>query len=184
VGLIEFAQTRLVGHSPEITDPLLVLLAALALVALGRHDAAHRESLPVVPDRRAPGPAAPPAGRNRRATAWVKLEVALRPEQRERLGRLSRQRGESVSGAARRALAAFVEETQGSGEVGVPGPPDAADGGRADSVIETVNLPGDLFESLVALSHGAGTSVGALTRAIIDGFLDGQAGDEGRRGDT
>lgn len=36
VGLIEFAQTRFVGHSPEITDPLLVLLASFALSMLDR----------------------------------------------------------------------------------------------------------------------------------------------------
>ena len=38
VTAIEFAQTRFVGHSPEITDPLLVLSAALALIALEKHE--------------------------------------------------------------------------------------------------------------------------------------------------
>ena len=53
VGLIEFAQTRLVGHTPEITDPLLVLLAALAILVLEREDAARaippREARPPTP---------------------------------------------------------------------------------------------------------------------------------------
>ncbi|MDA8959686.1 VanZ family protein [bacterium] len=45
VGLIEFAQTRLVGHTPEVTDPFLVLLASLAIAILQREDAARALAL-------------------------------------------------------------------------------------------------------------------------------------------
>lgn len=39
VAMIEFAQTRFIGHTPEITDPILVILIALTLHALKTNEA-------------------------------------------------------------------------------------------------------------------------------------------------
>ncbi len=39
VAMIEFAQTRFIGHTPEITDPILVILIALTLHALKTKEA-------------------------------------------------------------------------------------------------------------------------------------------------
>jgi len=182
VALVEFAQTRVAGHYPEITDPLLVILASLALVALQRHDSAR--ALPRADGqahtwKSASRPASPQRGQTPRAVGWVKLAVSMGPAQRDQLGRLAEEWGVSVSGAARRIIAASVEESSTSDRRAEAAEPAPTDGPTRGLVTETVNLQGDHFEALLQIAHDSGRSVAILTCSMIDEYLAGPRGEDG-----
>lgn len=181
VGLIEFAQTRVVGHSPEITDPLLVILASFALLALEKHDSADARFQPHGATRATESAIQPldsRRGQAPRTTGWVKLAVALRPERWEALGRLAEEWGVSVSGATRRAIASSVGGAHGS----APGAAAASLARPLEEkhglVTETVNLQGDHFEALLQLAHDSGKTVESLTRSMVNQFLDRSGNDD------
>ena len=56
LSLIEFAQTFFTRHTPEITDPLLLVLAALTMLALTRREALSAEPVSAGGDARAEAP--------------------------------------------------------------------------------------------------------------------------------
>ena len=104
---IEIAQTRLVGHTPEITDPMLVLFAAFALVMISEHSA---RSQPVASTATAEH--VREARRSaRQEERWVTHTVNLHDEQIRFLEELANEMGGTVSRATRRIVANFIEES-------------------------------------------------------------------------
>ncbi len=196
VALIEFAQTRLAGHTPESTDPLLLLLAALALLSLQRQE---RSTAVAVarergPQRRKSPPSVPGNGNH----AWVPLRVNLRREQYDLLRQLALEMGVSVSGVMRLILQRFIEETTAPAtapnEQGIPVAAQvlrSAGGGLnsadrtghfhlADDrwVNRTVNLRGGQHEFLEGVSTAMHISLSATTRQIVARFIDRLEQDE------
>lgn len=199
VALIEFAQTTLAGHTPESTDPLLLLLAALALFSLERQDqrsaavAGGREGGP----RRSKSPRAVPGNGKR---AWVPQRVNLRREQYDLLRQLALEMGVSVSGVMRLIVRRFIEEITAPGDSrngsAVPAAAQAlrAAGGGSDSadrtghfhladdrwVNQTINLRGDQHEFLAGVATAMRVSISATTRQIVADFIDRLEQDEHR----
>ncbi len=196
VALIEFAQTRFAGHTPESTDPLLLLLAALALLSLQRQE---RSTAVAVarergPQRRKSPPSVPGNGNH----AWVPLRVNLRREQYDLLRQLALEMGVSVSGVMRLILQRFIEETTAPAtapnEQGIPVAAQVlrSAGGWLNSadrnghfhlaedrwVNRTVNLRGGQHEFLEGVSTAMHISVSATTRQIVARFIDRLEQDE------
>ena len=196
VGLIEVSQTRLIDHSPEITDPLLVLLASLAIFILEREDAARAAAPPAVqppgpkPEATAPLAAAirPPRARRQQIHAtpdWASLDLTLPPSQHEQLAQLAESRGVSVAGTATQVITHSLKrgslgakrEPPGldapSARSAQAGPADASPGARegqgaGGSIAITVRLRKDHLESLTRLAEGAGVSASEVAGAMIE----------------
>ena len=159
VTMIEIAQTRLVGHTPEITDPLLVIFAALALIALESQD-----------KKAAPG--------GRTSQRWVQQTINLREYQFEFLARMSQQMEVSVSRVSRRIIADFVDglEQEAASKVAAEEGMShtaiiAAAGDRERWVTQTINLHRNQFDFLARLAEEMGISVSRVSRRIITQFI-------------
>jgi len=190
VAIVEFAQMYFAGHTPEITDPLLVIFAAIALLALARHE----EQLVLVgqPDTssllRQPETAAKAFLRSRsHHKEWVNQSINLRGYQFDFLARLSQEMEISVSRVTRRIVAQFIEglEQDADATPGAAAERLATVGSTHDKATpeprkqwerwtnQSVNLRGYQFDFLLRLSQEMGISVSRATRRIIAHFIDG-----------
>jgi hypothetical protein len=118
--IIEFAQTRFIAHTPEITDPLLLIFAALTLMALEKHELA-RASGGREDTSRAINPPLVPAESNfspdTRREKWINQTIHLRGDQFDFLVRLSQEMGISISRVTRHIIAEFMEGLRESDEM-------------------------------------------------------------------
>jgi glycopeptide antibiotics resistance protein len=172
VAMVELAQTRLVGHTPEITDPLLVIFAAITLLVIQREDVKSGPvgrpdaSLPLVSPRK-----------NRRK--WVEQAVNLRGYQSEFLVQLSQEMGGNVSEAISRIVAEFVASLEQDSELEFWAQRDRAiesdtNGERREIwVTQSIKLQAKQYRFLFRLSQEMGVSVSRVTRRIVSRFIDG-----------
>jgi VanZ family protein len=181
VFVVELAQTRLPGHTPEITDPLLVLFAALALIMLSEHSSRAQVSR-LGPRKLHKNVTRHPGPNNRH---WVTHTINLREEQLHFLELMAKEMGASVSSVARRIVANSIENSDSEG---------LASGTVAAnySIIETqrirgnqrasnapvnwvrlaINLRRQQFEWLSRASHDLDISVSRVIRHIIMQFIE------------
>jgi VanZ family protein len=149
VMIVEMAQTRFDGHVPEITDPILVIGAALVLLVLER-----RETESVVRERR------------------ITQAIHIRRSQYKFLEELSRELGCSVSDAVRQIVAHFIEELgqdkESAANFNLSIPHDAYQ--ERWSTIE-INLRDEHFRFLTHLSNRMNISVSRVVRRIIKLFI-------------
>lgn len=173
---IEFAQIYLVGRTPELTDPLLVIFAALALVVVERHQGtavtaksgagASRES------------ATFKANSQRRVLMkirkhWVCQTINLQEHHAAFLAKLATELGVSVSGATRRIIEQFINGLELDAEL------ESKKGSNESSHTVTserwvpisVNLRRRHFDFLEQLGRELGMSVSGTVRLIIAHFV-------------
>lgn len=174
---IEWLQRYVIGHTPEITDPLLVVFAAIAIVALEKQEGENAET---------GGAASAPvlrvsSGRDRGdASTWHRQEINLRQQQMTLLSRLSLELDCSKSGVARKILDRFIHEfsgansgvqqalaeavAQGNGQPGAP----------AVEKWQTlaVNLTPTHVAYLTRVADAAEISVSRVLRRILQRFAD------------
>lgn len=194
VTTIEIAQTALVGHTPEITDPLLVVCAAMTLVVLHKQEdnsgllGSLRTSFETGRLGSARSSSTKPS---RLSRAWVNTFVNLRQYQAEFLRQLSQEMGVSVSAAIREIVAQRMAEPKN------PEPPTSTvidddsieirqirgkqerkgGGGRERWTKHSVNYRQEQFQHLSRMSEESGDSVSKITRQTIELFIDGLGDD-------
>lgn len=171
---IEFAQIYLIGRTPELTDPLLVVFAALALVAVERHEGtavaaenaagATREGTTIIADTLR-------GVLMKTRKQWVSQTINLKEHQSSLLSNLAREMGVSVSRVTRRIIEQFIEALDSDAGL-APG-----NGPHHDVVPErwvrvSVNFRRHQFEFLERLGQELGTSVSGTTRLIIAHFIN------------
>ena len=186
---IEWAQIYVVGHTPEVTDPVLIVFAALALLALERHDSQLRELAREIPQ--AATPIVSSLGSLDGATitmhrSWSAEVVNLRSQQQDFLASVAKEMGGSASGVARRIVASFIEEfSEDDSALPAAKPARITEPGGVDAAAadagpgwrqQTVNLKPAQMNYLQALSVTSGHSISKLVRRIIQRFMD-QLGD-------
>ena len=178
---VELLQTRLVGHTPEITDPILVLLAALALYSLSQ------QSLRIRPAGLAP--ARPHLRDNRqrelRNKHWITQTIDLHEDQYRFLGSLAEEMKISRSRVVRHIVRNFLKELDaapGTDRYNGNGIQEIADEtirrrrltGRESSqwVVLTVNLRGSHYKRLTSVAESQGISVSRAIRRIVARFIE------------
>ena len=187
---IEYSQTFLVGHTPEITDPLLVVLAAMALLAMNNQENRTTPDL----ETKTPSPSGSRVAisegdrdREKHHEKWVRQAANLRVDQFNFLKRLAEEMEMSVSRVIRQIIARFIEELDEDEEAETtvaPGKKLATvtvhesrlinyDTGRTRWVNHTVNLRGHQFDFLKRLSREMEISVSGAMRRIVADFIDG-----------
>ena len=180
VAITEFAQTRIVGHTPEITDPLLVIFAAIALSVLERHE--EKSATPGRPETVTESNVRP----KRHQEKWVSQSVNLREHQLDFLVRLSREMGVSTSRVIRRIIAQFIVGLEQ--DITIERQCDHINvehgNGREAWVNQSVNLKGGQFDFLVSLSQEMKISVSGLAREIVVQFINALDEDDESRGDN
>ena len=171
VTMVEFAQTRFYGHTPEITDPLLVVFAAIGLLLLETQD--RKNALG------GPRDLVTHSASRTRNTQWVHMPVRFRQRQLDFLVELSEEMGVSVSGATRRIVTTFIDGLDNAEESrprsGAGSSPAA--GRRQDAAEErwlqhTVNLRRSQFRFLDQLAQEMGVGVSSVTQRIVAEFID------------
>ena len=174
--VIELAQTRFVGHTPEITDPLLVLLAAWTLTALARYE----QHLPAARDGLAG------QGRNRPlrwlsrmnispgSSDWIQCDVNLRLDQVAFLSRLSRELGVSVSGASRRVLKHVIEHCRAQSVPLADAIRECSNGIGSDTGwdVIAVNLHKSQFSVVQVAAQELDSSPSRVVRMAIQTFMN------------
>ena len=180
---LEWAQIYVVGHTPEITDPVLIVFAALALLALERHDTQMSAATPL-PPALSPSTAVTftdmGGGTVTLHRSWTAQTINLRVEQRDFLESIAAEMGGSASGVARRIVGAFMDEFSDDGaSLGRSGirsndadvtnlPPEGAPAWRQ----QIVNLKPAQMIYLETLSATSGYSVSRIVRRIVQRFMD------------
>lgn len=190
VTIIEIAQTILVGHTPELTDPLLLVFAAMALLVLQNQDENTTLFDPLSTSskigryRAASDFGVEPSGNS---TVGVTESINLRHYQSQFLKRLSRVMGVSVSAATRRIVAQqLANPNHTASRTSTPVMDDSIEirpvrnkkelrhgGGHERWVKHSVNFRQEQFHYLRRISKESGTSVSRTTRQIIEQFIDG-----------
>jgi hypothetical protein len=189
VGIVELAQTRFIGHTPEITDPLLVVFAAIAMLAVQNHQAklapgGRRNSS--IREARSKAEAKPVLGSKGGRENWVCQVVNLREYQAEFVARLSQEMEGSNSGVIRRIVEEFITSleidsgpilwTQQQESDVTNSAQDVARNGRGGRrerwVAQSVNFRQDQYRFLSRLSREMEISISKVTRRIISRFID------------
>ena len=144
VMLIELAQMYFMGHTPEITDPVLFILAALALQALDRPT---EKSAPVISlaegifeggaDERSAGPKEPDISLRTEAV-WVSQKTNLRQSQSDFLQKLATEMSVSVSRVTRRIVTQFLDGLEQNA-----GPGSDKSAQESASLRSLENIPGE-----------------------------------------
>lgn len=191
---IEFGQTQYVGHTPEITDPLLVVFAALALLALDKRE--NTLVFAAAPPRKQIEPLQKFRSKKvswpmRILGNWVTQETNLRTSQYRFLQRLGGEMDASVSRVVRRIVKQFMADVEkdDSPSSGISGDehlaeiPDGlaqgADDNSADGWMkETINLQRNQYRFLQRLSDEMNCSASRVIRRIVDRFIDSLEEDE------
>ena len=195
IGGIEFAQTYFIRHTPEITDPLLVIFAAIAIFAVEGMDRAparprsrkrqqRRSSLPQRPrPEEAPQPEQPGAAAPVRPE-WVVRRVNLNATQAQLLESLAREMGVSISEASRKIVNDMLTEVGQysqdpfeqrrqlraltlKGAAGLI----TRENETSRWVAWDIALHPDQFDFIQQVSNESGSSVSRVTRRIIDRFF-------------
>ncbi len=194
---IEFAQTYVIRHTPEITDPLLVIFAAIAIFAVEemdrtparskgtrrrqgysnpRRSEARQPAEMQLPDPQENSPSVRPE--------WVVRRVNLNSTQAQLLESLAREMGVSISEASRKIINDLLTEV---GQFS-PDPFEQrrrlraltlkGSAGLINRENETarwvswdISLHPDQFDFIQMVSNESGSSVSRVTRRIIDRFF-------------
>jgi hypothetical protein len=189
VGIVELAQTRLIGHTPEITDPLLVVFAAITMLVVQNHEAklaTNGRQNSSIREARSEVEARPLVESKGRQENWVRQVVNLREYQAEFVGRLSQEMKGSNSGVIRRIVDEFITSleidsgstlwTQRKESNVTNSAQDVANnghGGRRERwVAQSVNFTQDQHRFLHRLSRKMDISISRVTRRIISRFID------------
>ncbi len=181
---VEFAQTYVVNHTPEITDPLLVIFAAVAIFAV--ESISRSASL-------TQGRSSPKQRRSQhsdqsdsrdRSPRWVTSRVNLNASQAELLELLAKEMSVSVSEASRKIIGDTIAEagqdapTPGHvrhrlGELILKGSSGLITRENESSswLAWDIELHPTQYETLKELSTETGSSVSRLVRRIIDRFF-------------
>ena len=177
VALIEFCQTIFADHTPEITDPILVVLAAWTLIAL-RDQEAHATA--GTRETSAPGPAGkrsfvksrvaeathePPEAEAPDTTA-APPPIALPRAQADFLKDLSAQMNATVSEVCQRIVDQFIQEAPRTG-IGMLKP--VRMGKRAVTI--ALDLRPDQIDWIRGVSRDRGLEETDTVRAIIHQFM-------------
>lgn len=178
---IEIAQTMLDGHTAEITDPLLLVLAAVAMAALAE---------PRATATPADGAAANTGSMSEtlrfRGHDWQRLRVNLLRDQFDFLKQLAREMNVSTSHVVRQVVQRFLAESShaGSDTASVYAPETserdattdpvdtAATGVQAAWVNQTINLHRYQLDFIDELAHELGVSRSAVVRRIVIRFIE------------
>ncbi len=191
---IEFAQTYVIRHTPEITDPLLVIMAAIAIFAVEGMDRkpaprpreSKRRVRVAAPPQRAeqqPEPAQPQTPATPRPE-WVVRRVNLNATQAQLLESLAREMGVSISEASRKIINDTLTEVSHhsqdpfeqrwqlrnmtlKGAAGLI----TRENETARWVAWEIALHPDQFDFIQQVSNESGSSVSRVTRRIIDRFF-------------
>lgn len=184
---IEFAQTYVVNHTPEITDPLLVIFAAVAIFAVESisrngsqtqtqgHSSPQRRSLQHN-DR---------SGDRDRSPRWVTSRVNLNTSQAELLELLAKEMNVSVSEASRKIVGDTIAEAGQDaptpahvrhrlGELILKGGASGLTTRENESsswLAWDIELHPTQYDTLKELSSETGSTVSRLVRRIIDRFF-------------
>lgn len=178
---IEYAQTYVVNHTPEITDPLLVIFAALSIFAV--ENLGGRDSRPMAQNGRSQGRSGHSRSRHR-PQRWVTHQINLNATQAELLELLAKEMKVTISEASCKIIGDAIAEVsqnaqtpddvrRGLGELALKG-----SAGQITRENETNNwLVWDIelhptqYDILIELSSETGSSVSRLVRRIIDRFF-------------
>jgi hypothetical protein len=183
IALIELAQTRFINHTPEITDPILVILAALTLSALKTSDApsqhedriskAHASSPKKNPDLTSDSA---PAGPYKQLI--INKHIDLRPDQVDFLRDLSKTMGISTSRAIRRIIDDVMQDMQQHQEPKDNGTLDFMTASPSvltqtgDELISyNFRLQKKQIEFLAALKESMETDFSSVVRIVMDRFI-------------
>jgi len=186
VAFVEFAQAYVPGHTPEITDPLLIVFAALTMKSLrsqedssSQSDTAH-ESIRQM-DATSPGSKAVDP-----AEKLVARTINLRRDQAKFLASLSQRMGANVSEVGQEIIDQVIREEQRTASSSQPHlerthietPSGCAASINSGSVAmgegwvkQTIHLRQDQVQFLEALSRAKGVSVSKVTRGIVKQFI-------------
>ncbi|WP_282604442.1 VanZ family protein [Pelagibius sp. Alg239-R121] len=185
VAAIEFGQTYVANHTPEITDPLLVIFAAFAIFAVEGLSQQRSETEPRTRRRRRSGASEAESGPAQNwSEDWIVERVNLNSTQGELLDLLAQELGVSVSEASRKIIDEAVELAAQNAQ-------NAADHRRRLSALVltgsaglitrenessswkswNIELHPDQHDLLQKLSQECGSSVSRLVRRIIDRFF-------------
>ena len=150
VGLLEGAQIWLAGRTPEITDPLLVLLAAATMTAFER----------LIPDSRQET-----SSDLDQSSELVARTVNLRPDQCEVLEALAKRMNGDLSHIAQRMIDQAMElgDLRPSSEAGDSG---------GQWVQRSLSLRPDQVAYLESHSRKQEVSLSNVVRGIVEGFLE------------
>lgn len=184
---IEWAQLYFAGHTPEITDPLLVVFAALALMALERHDLRMTDT----PRQKSPAMLSLDAtmgsfgnGRTMISAAWRPHTVNLRSDQHDFLKTLAAEMDGSVSSISRSIVRKFIDESNGNRKETIrvlrarSGSTAGLDSTQSMPVgsnawrSRVVNLRPAQADYLLTMSDRTGLSVSRIIRRIVQRFMD------------
>lgn len=197
VFLIENAQTFFLGHTPEITDPLLVLFAAFSMIALERY-ADRASSLHTDFVRQKSGAAEGQRKDSDRKqtqiadhaqeiaqTAYVIELVNLRGSQVAFLQEIAKEMDETMSGVVSRVVEQFVD-TENLGLykekdikwiAAATGATRSKKARQARSVYQSweqrsIEIRGELHDALSCIAEDADISVSRAIRRMISRFMD------------
>ena len=180
---IEFSQTYLIGHTPEITDPVLVVLASVALLAIDKHQ--HGAALAGQGDNRSRVSTlnitkALSRVFKRNSPQWGSRSVNLKEHQFAFLASLSREMGLSVSRVMRRIIDEFIDglEQDNALEEHRDDVDAESDPGSERWVMQTVNLRRHQIQFLDRLAGEMGVSISGATRQIVAHFISRLESDE------
>lgn len=178
VSAIEWLQRYVIGHTPEVTDPLLVVFAAIAIVTLekqaGEKGKFGSGSFVPVAD-------AAMGGSVDSALSWQRQDVNLRQDQMNLLARLSIELDCSKSGVMRKILGHFIDEFSGGDSGTQHALAEAVAVGKQKArpplleeswQVLTVNLRPSQAAYLARVADAAEISVSRVYRRILQRFAD------------
>ena len=178
---VEFLQTRLLGHTPETTDVLLLLAAAvgIALIAAEPTGKSRSQVRKSVARRLANDPGASWPGRGAVVPGWVELPIPLDSEQLAFIEGLSRRTRRSHSRTVRGIIARFIQDCEsddatiyGRQRLGLP--PDSAppQNSAGFTSVEVVRLRESQATFVRELGEAMGHSTGEVVARIVSIYGD------------
>lgn len=180
VASIEALQTRLVGHTPEITDVVLVLAAAAAIALLARElDDPVRHAGVVRRDGKRSARRRGADGRKsiKLGPGWVEMNVALPEEEVRFIDTLRRTTRRSRSRAVRGIVARFLDECDDGNDAANRRLQEAADAGvdraalpKATRETLPIRLRRSQLRFLASLASALGVSPDAVVVQIVSRY--------------
>ena len=198
---IEAAQVFVADHTPEVTDPLLLVLVAMSLLALKRHEDASSPPLAIGPSARQTAPTGSTPRAVERRAGPVEHTINLRRSQAEFLDQLSQVMGVDASGVCRMIIDSSLRSVDGaqrpdSRVAAATASPDSrvrirasGDPGRAidddkterDWTTRTIALDRGQARALARLVDQNDSSVSRSLRHLIAAFMEESAGSSRRQ---
>ncbi len=178
---VEFLQTRLIGHTPEITDVLLLVAAAVGIALItveptGNNVSRVRRS---VARRLAGDPGASWPGRGAIVPGWAELPIPLNSEQLAFVEGLSRRTRRSHSRTVRGIVARFIQDCDnddgtvyGSQRLGLPPDSQSSKNSAGFTSIEIVRLRESQATFVRELGEAMGHSTGEVIGRIVSIYGD------------